>query len=81
MPRSTMTMTITTVELAQPVDQLRDYAHPMIKRRDKLTAIYVNLAINMLDRFGAAPAARFLFEQGVNFEVAHRVLLRPAMRR
>lgn len=69
-----------TAELAQPVAQPAGYDRPMI-RRDKITAIYVNLAINMLDRFGAAPAAQFLFEQGVSFEVAHRVLLRPAMRR
>lgn len=68
-------------ELAQTADQAPGYHRPMIKRRDKITAIYVSLAINMLDRFGTAPAARFLFDQGVTFEVAHRVLLRPTMRR
>ena len=53
----------------------------MLKRQDKMTALYVNLAVNMVDRLGVALAARFLCEQGVKLEVARRVLLLPAMRR
>lgn len=53
----------------------------MHKRTDRLAALQVDLAINLLASHGVAAAARALYEFGLPLEVAHRVLLYPNCRR
>lgn len=57
------------------------YAGQMIKRTDRLTAFYVDLAINTAACHGAAAGAEVLFRLGLPLELARRVLLNPAARR
>lgn len=57
------------------------YAGRMTKRTDRLTAFYVDLAINTAASSGVAARARALFEMGLPLELAYRVLLRPTERR
>ena len=57
------------------------YSAAMHKRTDRLTALYVDLAINLARSHGVAAGARALFEQGIPIELARRVLLRPGERR
>jgi hypothetical protein len=53
----------------------------MHTRTDRLAALQVDLAINLAASHGVAAGARALFEFGLPLELAHRVLLQPALRR
>lgn len=53
----------------------------MNNRPDRLTAVYIDLALNLVESHGIAAAARALFDVGVPIELARRVLLRPTERR
>lgn len=53
----------------------------MNQRKDRLTALHVDLCISLADVHGVAAGARELFQLGLPIELARRVLLRPAERR
>ena len=53
----------------------------MHNRTAPLTAIQVDLAINLARTRGVATGARELFELGLPLELARRVLLHPGRRR
>lgn len=74
-------MRITTVERAQPQTTGGRYSARMTKRTDRLTAFYIDLAVNLAGSHGVAAGARMLLQLGLPVELAHRVLLRTQERR
>lgn len=53
----------------------------MDKRKDRLMAVYVDLAVNVANAFGLDAGLRVLREQGVPPEVLQRVLVDGGPRR
>jgi len=53
----------------------------MNNRTDRLTAVYIDLALNLVESHGVAAGARALFDLGLPLELARRVLLQPGQRR
>ena len=57
------------------------FPEPALSRRNLVKATLVEIGIAMQDRQGTDQAAEYLKSQGIEFDIAVRVLSRPLQRR